>query len=460
VPAYAEDETTTIRDELSTIRALADELTRDLEDVRGEVRDARAELGLEPALADPAATGNGAAGLEPLIAFVHIPKTAGGTATSMLAQAYSKSALHEAGNYMKGPEATVNKIDRQEGGWPSWQRKGGRVVVGHVPYRVFAEHLPPDTRYMAFLREPVDRVLSHYHRHIHDTRVGSVQVDSLERALELELPQLTNLMTRFLCSGSDLPSEPLHDGALEEAKKNLSGFAFAGIQERFDESLVLLQRLLGLELTTYVNRHVSGDRPDVEEIPAGLEALILEHNRLDAELYEFAAGLFEQNAEAAGEQVAREAVRLRGLSAEADERALAKASAFLERELPEGATREVSALLSAAREEGISGLSIKRVRQQRMYVEADTGEDGEQRWTRRSDAILEAAVALLEHELPEGVTRPKSELIAAANEAGVSPPALHAARDRLAVSRVPDDAGVYLWTRETRTRALPNGTGR
>ena len=31
-------------------------------------------------------------------------------------------------------------------------------------------------------------------------------------------------------------------------------------------------------------------------------------------------------------------------------------------------------------------------------VEAETGEDGKQRWTRRSDAILEAAVALLEHE--------------------------------------------------------------
>ena len=39
--------------------------------------------------------------------------------------------------------------------------------MGHVPYGLFRRHLPEDTRYMTFLREPVDRVLSHYYRHIH-----------------------------------------------------------------------------------------------------------------------------------------------------------------------------------------------------------------------------------------------------------------------------------------------------
>jgi hypothetical protein len=38
-------------------------------------------------------------GAGPLIAFVHIPKTAGGTAPNVLAAAYSRGAVH----YLRGP---------------------------------------------------------------------------------------------------------------------------------------------------------------------------------------------------------------------------------------------------------------------------------------------------------------------------------------------------------------------
>jgi len=288
--------------DLAEIRALAQELEKHVEtglERMRRIRQAQDRLLL------------GASDSEPLLAFVHIPKTAGATVTSMLAAAYSKPEVHKAGNYMRGPDKTTRKV-------ANWHRKGGRVSIGHVPYVVFREQLPPDTRYMTFLREPVDRVLSHYHRHIRrdPSRAGRVskpggrpKADSLEQALvEMRLPQLNNLATRFL---SGVPEAArLSDGALEEAKANLRGFAFVGIQERFEESIVLLQRILGLGPIPYVDRHVSSDRPAVEEIPDEQRALIAECNRLDAELYRFGLRLFEEAVAAAGDELAAGAERL------------------------------------------------------------------------------------------------------------------------------------------------------
>ena len=164
--------------------------------------------------------------------------------------------MHKAGNYIRDQDHSEQKLSKRAGSWQSWNRRGGRVSAGHVPYGLFRKHMPEDTRYMTFLREPVDRVLSHYYRHIHTedqfraswvkTRPGArVKAGSIEQAMiEMRLPQLNNLSTRFL-SGHD-PMAELPDSALDDAKEHLSGFAFVGIQERFEESVVLLQRLLGL----------------------------------------------------------------------------------------------------------------------------------------------------------------------------------------------------------------------
>ena len=241
-----------------------------------------------------------------LIAFVHIPKTAGGTVSAMFLTAYSYQGLHKAGNYMRGPEQALRKVTKSPQAWKKWRGKGGRVSIGHMPYAAFRDHMPPDTLYMTFLREPVDRALSHYHRHIarRDPRragkpssSGRVIAESLEHAFEVAPERLSDLQTRFLCDRPDHDG-PLPASALDEAKRNLSTFEFVGLQEHFDESMARLKRLLGLEAIgsdAYESRHVSSDRPTVDELPADERALIAEHNLLDAELYEFAQSLFQRS---------------------------------------------------------------------------------------------------------------------------------------------------------------------
>jgi hypothetical protein len=330
-----------------------------------------------------------------LLAFVHIPKTAGGTVTNMLARAYSKQGVHAAGNYMSGPEQTAQKVTRRPGGWELWQRRGGRVTVGHVPYRVFREHLPPDARYMTFLREPVDRVLSHYYRHIHLPDPSPAQrrrarerrkerAGSLEEALvEMRLPQVRNLATRFLC-GYPTRDEELAASALENAKANLRKFAFVGIQERFDESLVLLQRLLGLELVPYLNRHVSveGRRPAVHEIPDSERALIEEHNRLDLELYRFGLGLFEDAVARAGKRFEADVEQLPALSTELNENAIQTAHEWLDRALPPGTSRSAPELRAEAKAAGIPVAVLKPVLKSLNLKAATNPGDSEKTLTR------------------------------------------------------------------------------
>jgi hypothetical protein len=297
---------------------------------------------------------------EPLLAFVHIPKTAGATVLSMFAAAYSRSAIRDSGNYFRNPEGAPSKIMRGA-------QTGGRVMGGHTPYGLLRENLPTDTRYMTFLREPVDRVLSHYWRHIRrpdpsrprrSERVkqplGRLMADSLQEAFtEMHLPQINNLATRLLC-GHPAPTGDLPASALDNAKENLSEFEFVGIQERFEESLVLLQRMLGLSRVPYEDRHVSSDRPAVDEIPGADRALIEEHNQFDTELYEFGLRLFEDAVAVAGEGFAADVEALRAVTAEANRETRRNARAWLDRELPSGATRSAAELRLAAKADGLT----------------------------------------------------------------------------------------------------------
>src|SRR5205807_6284652 len=83
----------------------------------------------------------------PVTAFVHIPKTAGGTVVTMLESAYSAGEVGNAGNYLRWPDTTQAVLMRARwtGAW-----RGARVVAGHIPYGLFRRTLPRDTRYVTF----------------------------------------------------------------------------------------------------------------------------------------------------------------------------------------------------------------------------------------------------------------------------------------------------------------------
>jgi hypothetical protein len=310
----------------------------------------------------------GAEVVPPLVAFVHIPKTGGSTVTLMLMRAYSKPMVHDAGNCFRGRiEKTERKIAR-----PKVAK--ARATAGHIPYGLYRKYLPPDTRYVTILREPVGRVISHWYRH--RRRTGSRHdaarpwvTNSIEEALNIGMPEVNNVATRLLC-GVETPYGDLPADALDQAKANLREFAFVGIQERFDESLALMERTIGLEeLVPYGEAqrvtHHGGAR---DEFTDEQRALIAEHNQLDAELYVFAKGLFEEVAAAADGALAADVEKLRELNTavvDEDEAEFERATEWLDRELPPGTEKRARAMRDAAEAAGIShralGRAVKRV---------------------------------------------------------------------------------------------------
>jgi Sulfotransferase domain len=273
------------------------------------------EEALSDAVAPPANT-DAAAG-KPLLAFVHIPRTGGGTVSTAIARNYSPRK--DVGNYQRNPakprQGLKNVVSRDE-----W-----KAIGGHVPFGLFRRYLSADTHYITVLRDPVDRVLSHYYFHAQagdppgslgprklrntwetllnherlereggDQEAEIVLEDvaefTLEEGLRRKICIYDNFMTRFLWGGESLYGD-LPPGALERAKENLSTFWVVGVRERLDESIVLLGRKLGVGLMPYYLRHVSQKRPPLDETSDELRALIAEHNPLDVELYRFAREL-------------------------------------------------------------------------------------------------------------------------------------------------------------------------
>jgi hypothetical protein len=249
--------------------------------------------------------------------------------SSAISKNYSR--LRGVGNFQRGPEKTRDSVERLGADPGEWKALGD-----HAPLGLYLRYLPADTRYMTVLRDPIDRVLSHYHFHARagerklksiwetslardsEERGGEpVTLDdetdfSLEAGLARRVTIYDNFMTRFLWGGETIFGE-LPPDALDRAKENVGSFWFVGIQERLDDSIVLLGRKLGIGLMPYFLRHVNQTRPQLEETSDELRGLIAEHNQLDAELYRFARERFDSESPSA-EELAADGEELRQLS--------------------------------------------------------------------------------------------------------------------------------------------------
>ena len=262
-------------------------------------------------IADNAA-GNGAASPEPRFVFVHIPKTAGTTLTTVLRKNEPGKRIRHLGNVFKGGGGTKRGATFERLGDANGQAFDGvKIFTGHVPLGIseyFPDHL--DVRYFTFLRDPVDRTLSHYFqvREISQRRTGSkteplAPEATLEEALASDHIH-DNLHTRML-SGEAEPFGKVDEAMLEAAKRNLGErVAFFGLTERFDASLVLAKRRLGLKTILYrpgassaSRGRVNASRPRGGAVPAELIEAARSCNRFDLELYDYAKELFEASPE-------------------------------------------------------------------------------------------------------------------------------------------------------------------
>jgi hypothetical protein len=194
-----------------------------------------------------------------------------------------------------------------------------RAVIGHFSYGIH-ESINKECQYFTFIRNPIDRVLSLYYHQVHrgviKESVGLPDVledmrdDYWAACLSDWYPNPPNFSegdirrasSMMFCndqtrriSGFTLQDDVTDDEMLERAKNNLiNDFAFFGVNELFDESLLLLSKMLGLQkVPNYLPLLVNQKRKSIPTISQEIENLIKQKNILDIQLYEYATAVMQ-----------------------------------------------------------------------------------------------------------------------------------------------------------------------
>lgn len=203
---------------------------------------------------------------------------------------------------------------------PDDDRARLRLVAGHMAGGI-DRFLPGPSAYVTLLRDPVDRIVSHYHYVLaHPEGPGNARavegIDSLDDYVRSSVFAriVNNGQTRLL--GSDVLDEarPADDAMFERAIAFLDRpDVVVGVQERFDESLLVMVDAMGWGLPAFKRENVSRTRPAVEELAPETVQLIRDRNALDIALHEHARRRLEQALDAMPDREGRLAeLRLAG----------------------------------------------------------------------------------------------------------------------------------------------------
>jgi hypothetical protein len=203
-----------------------------------------------------------------LIAFVHTEKTGGITLNGVLQKSFGwrhcdvRTIRTRQKAFQNEDFMLVKRV------YPCLESIAGHKIRPYVD-------LNDSVRYFTFLREPVKRCISHYQFH--------VRANNEQRPFEEWIRQdyLRNHQTKKIAGTDDVEKAI----ALLEDR-----FFFVGLTERFDESLDLLNRLLGHRLdTSYTTQNVAPDnsiRDAIRSDPVRLR-LAEEANELDRRLHAY-----------------------------------------------------------------------------------------------------------------------------------------------------------------------------
>ena len=209
-----------------------------------------------------------------MLLFCHIPKTAGLTFLQILSAHYPEHSILDVRD--KASLEAVKKID--DNTFNKYQ-----VVSGHIPFS-WIERCRANPTVITFLRDPVDRVLSHYNYVLKEPN------DSFWNARVnngLNLDDFLKLggdpgdqQTRYIL-GRDL-SESKED--IEEAIYKLENIVnFTGLTEFFDESVLILAKQLNWHKIIY--QRVNVGRYDKGNYKPSLLRRLEDQNSRDRAIY-------------------------------------------------------------------------------------------------------------------------------------------------------------------------------
>ena len=222
--------------------------------------------------------------------FLHIPKTGGISFRTLLE------------NHFPQAEVCPAQMPEELRAIPSADLVNYRLFRGHFAYSLH-ELLPTMPHYLTFLRNPIERTISHF-RHVQREAVSPIHIyvhkfkmdirDFVAAGLTAE--ESKNIQTRFIGSTA-MNWEAIKFfqdyGGVELARTRLNEFAFVGLTERFAESLHLLAYTFDWRpITQFQALNTAPKKSQRSEFsPAEINA-VAQANAEDVSLYEHAENLF------------------------------------------------------------------------------------------------------------------------------------------------------------------------
>jgi hypothetical protein len=223
-----------------------------------------------------------------MLVFLHVPKASGTTLASVIERQYPAGSVYRAAD--TEPGAVAEAISRREAAAPPL-----RCVMGHMLFGLH-RYLDEPTTYITMLRDPVRRLLSHY-AYVRRTPGHYLHAVVAERRLTFDdymasglSSELNDGQVRLLCGREDAEAVAygrVSEEMLEEAVANLrTHFLAVGVTERFDESVLLFQTLLGWTAVEYEAQNTSERAAVTAGVSDATMTLIRRYNQLDLRLYE------------------------------------------------------------------------------------------------------------------------------------------------------------------------------
>ena len=239
------------------------------------------------------------------VLFIHIPKTAGGSFLTILGNLFGERRVVRLERMEEMEKSQIDRLLARD-------LKKFDCLMGHFPIHVFTEYRSV-FRAFTMLRDPVERVLSHFRFYKSRPRGEMTRLElredfTLEDFLESQFPenyaQTRNLMCRMLCGDAKMldpsnPSfwDPEDPGAMvEQSLANLGAIDF-GIVEQMEATLMLLRHAWGLD-TPLEEYHNNWTGPSGEERNPRCIQRIVDLNTSDIALYAEARRLFQNRVRA------------------------------------------------------------------------------------------------------------------------------------------------------------------
>jgi len=222
---------------------------------------------------------------EPVIVFLHIPRTGGGTLRSILAEQYAQHLT------VRNP---IRQRDVERANQDDIQ-----LIQGHVDFG-FHKRLRRPCRYLTMLRDPVERIISVYQYFLENPASAYAHYATSARDLRefvqcAPSSEVENTQTRRLAGAEpsleDHPARML-EAALEHMRHRIE---VVSLTERFAESVLLMQRSFGWNrVKPYRRQNVSSGRPSRDALSRETVRTIEQRNELDVVLYGEAMRSFDE----------------------------------------------------------------------------------------------------------------------------------------------------------------------